>query len=83
MEVWRIVATALTIAFGALLILDAVVGIRGTRAQRRPKRARAAVQGGLLLVVSTGLVATVLPATLVWALLAATALIISIRFVID
>ena len=82
MEVWRIAATALTIAFGALLILDAVVGIRGTRAQRRPKRARAAVQGGLLLV-STGLVATVLPATLVWALLAATALIISIRFVID
>lgn len=83
MELWRIIATALTIFLGLLLVLDSVVGIRGEPAQRRRRRLRAAVRGLLLLALAAGLVATVLPWTIVWAVLTATALIMSIRFVAD
>ncbi|MBB5072344.1 hypothetical protein [Saccharopolyspora gloriosae] len=83
METWRIVAIALTLVIGTLLIMDSVGKIRGERARRRTRRLRTGVRGVVLLAASTALVATVLPATAVWALLVGTALIMSVRFVID
>ncbi|WP_243791095.1 hypothetical protein [Saccharopolyspora gloriosae] len=83
MEIWRIVAIALTLVIGTLLIMDSVGKIRGERSRRRIRRLRTGIRGVLLLAASTALVATVLPATLVWALLVGTVLIMSVRFVID
>lgn len=83
METWRIVAIALTLVIGTLLIMDSVGKIRGDRAWRRARRLRTGIRGVLLLAASAALVATVLPATAVWALLVGTVLIMSVRFIID
>ena len=71
METWRIIATCL-LAFGGIIMTLLITGkVRDDRNRNAGDVTRAALWSTLVFAVLCGLIATVLPSTVVWGVVAA------------
>lgn len=81
MEMWRIIAAVLMTLSGGLLVVGSVGQVRDNLHRRGGDVVRTALTEFAVLATVVALVATVLPATVCWALIVACVLIATILMV--